>query len=125
MNKKCNSLRNKYLLLALILILFTAILFCFSVIYQFNAKSTKSIIHGFNNIDKDIIRLRSSELNFLLNFNNISDLYNSGDNPFEKEFSFIRNKISTTVDSLANYRIIRNDLGISEQIKILQENLTY
>ena len=124
MNKKFKSLKKKDLLLSLILILFTAILFYFSVIYQSYTQSTKTIIQCLNDIEKDILRLKSAEQNFLLNFNNISNLYTSGDTQFENEFSFKQNNI-TTIDSLSNYIIVQNDLEINEQIQILQENLKY
>jgi len=125
MNKKFKSLKKKDLLLSLILILFTAILFYFSVIYQSYTQSTKTIIQCLNDIEKDILRLKSAEQNFLLNFNNISNLYTSGDTQFENEFSFKQNNIITTIDSLSNYIIVQNDLEINEQIQILQENLKY
>ncbi len=125
MNKKFKSLKKKILVLILNIILFIGIVACFVMIFQFNTKSANHIMLNLNILGKDILKLRTAEQNFLLNFKSVSDLYISNDTQFENEFSLIQNNIITIVDSLSNSGLLQNDPQINDQIQILSENLKY
>ena len=123
MNKKFKSLKNRILLLTIIIILFTAISIGLSTLYQHSVKNLKGIIFATKNIEKNIIQLKNAEQDFLLNFNKASGFFISSNTRFENEFRVLHNNIKIITDSLSELGIIKNSIEALEQIVSLQGNL--
>jgi PAS domain S-box-containing protein len=122
MNKKFKSLKNRILLLTFAIILFTAISIGLLTLYQYSTNSLKGIVFAIKNIEKNIVQLKNTEQDFLLNYNKTLNFYVSNNTRFESEFRASYNNIKIITDSLSEIGIIKNNVEALEQIESLQQD---